>query len=83
MVPHATGFIIYMHYIVGCKSVGGRCYYVSDTPVNWDHAALYCQQIGGYLVEISNVDEHAFINDYLSSIGKFCEDGFSSVNWMQ
>lgn len=49
----------------------GSNYYMlySDVTASWEEAKQYCEQLGGHLAVINNVDENAFLYSYMLNCG--------------
>ena len=47
------------------QEYNGHLYSVIDTPMSWNDAKEYCEEIGGHLVTITDNDEQEFVQNQL------------------
>ncbi len=53
-------------------SYGGSCYFMGGDSMSRYSAFNFCNSfIGGHLAELTNVEKHNFLNEYIYSIGMF------------
>ena len=58
--------------VEGLVEYSGHYYKVFDESMNWEQSKNRCEEMGGHLVTITDVDENNFVTKLISNFGKNC-----------